>query len=397
MKTNRKKIAIDARAISHPQPGGFKTYTENLIWHLLQRDESFQYQLYLDRPIADEILPTRSNASFKIVKNGLPFIGVPFREHISLPYHFINDKADLIHFPCATAAWWSPCPFIITIHDTIELIYVKDRQARYSAKRNLMNFYNRHNQLTTAQRANAIITVSHNSKKDIIRYFKVQPEKVFVTYEAPSRNFIRVEDRSQLNKMRDKFDLEPSYILGIGSADSRKNLKCLIRAYSQLPTDLISNYQLVIVMTHHFLYDNICSFIEKLGLSNRARFLHSVTTQELALLYSGASLFVFPSLYEGFGLPLLEAMACGTPVIAANNSSIPEVVGDAALLIDEIFSEGGHSELSCGMSQVLRDNQLQAFMSRQGMEQAKTFSWERCAVETTKIYEMVLEKGFGCG
>lgn len=392
MNAKRGRIAIDARAASHPQPGGFKTYTRNLVRHLLERDEQHRYLLYLDRPLTDGSIPVRPDVRVRIVRSMVPFVGVPIREQINLPYRLIIDNVDLAHFPCATAALWSPCPFVLTIHDTIELMDVSATHARLSAKRMLMHLYNRYSQLLAAQRAAAILTVSQSSKKDIVRLLDVADEKIFVTYEAPSQVFVRLEDRRQIDQVLHKYGVGQDFILGIGSADPRKNLRCLVQAYGQLSSEMISRYQLVIVWTHHQLQDDLLALVERSGLAKRVKFLRAVSNKDLVLLYNATSLFVFPSLYEGFGLPPLEAMACGAPVVAANTSSVPEIVGDAALLVDGVDD---CVELTTAVSRVLTDDALHASLSRKGLDRAKCFSWDRCADETADIYGMVLRKESG--
>jgi glycosyltransferase involved in cell wall biosynthesis len=388
MNMKRTRIAIDARAASHPQPGGFKTYTENLLRDLLQRDDPHSYLLYLDRPLTNGLTPAGPDVSVKIVRGAVPFFGVPFREQVSLPYHLVTDSVDLMHFPCATAALWSPCPFVITIHDTIELMSISAAHARLSAKRMLMHLYNRYSQVFTVHRAAAILTVSENSKRDIVRLFNVSADKVFVTYEAPNRMFVRLKDTQQLDQIRHKYRLGQDFILAIGSADPRKNLNCLIDAYSRLSSDLTARYQLAIVWTHHQLHDDMLALVDRLGLAGRVRFLQAVSDRDLALLYNATSLFVFPSLYEGFGLPPLEAMACGAPVVAASSSSIPEIVGDAALLVDDL--DNG-AELAASIARALNDESLRHSLSERGVRRAQSFSWDRCAEETVRVYEMVLE------
>jgi glycosyltransferase involved in cell wall biosynthesis len=386
----RKKIAIDARAISHPQRGGFKTYTENLVKHLLQVNVDYDYTLYFDRAMTNSPHSTIFNGVGKVVRTPGSLIGVPLREQVSLPYHFLADRIDLVHFPCATAAIWSPRPFVITVHDTIELMSMSDKNAGGSFKRNLMHLYNRYNQIMAIRRAAAIITVSQNSKKDIINYFKIPEGKIIVTYEAPDEMFVYIEDKCQLDEIRFTYQLENEYILGIGSADPRKNLSCMIQAYSQLNPELIARYQLVIVMTHNRLQESLFSLVEKLGLSQRVKFLATVSNQDLVFLYNGATLFVFPSLYEGFGLPLLEAMACGVPVVTANNSSIPEIAGGAARLVDGIEGKDGFTRLSAEMAKVLNDKYLQESLSHRGIERGKAFSWDKCAEETALLYRRTL-------
>lgn len=390
LSTKLNNIAIDARAVSHPQPGGFKTYTENIINHLPEKRDSYRYTIFFDRPVAKSPISSRPDLSIEVIHNKLPFMGVLYREHISVPYRLSKGKANLVHFPSASAAFWTPCPSIITIHDTIELMSLAKSYAGRSAKRTLMHLYYFYNQIHAVKKAAAILTVSNNSKTDIIRYFGVPGEKIFVTYEAPNEIFNRMNDQHKYDEIKVKYEVNGPYILGIGSADPRKNLKCLIKAYSHLPAELIEKFQLVIILTHNRFQDITYAQVKNLGLAHRVKFLDAVSDQDIAIIYNNASLFVFPSLYEGFGLPPLEAMACGVPVLAAHNSSIPEIVGEAAVLVDDIDGNGDCSEMAGKMSRILIDKEYQKVLSDRGIERAKMFSWHRCAEETLKVYELVL-------
>jgi glycosyltransferase involved in cell wall biosynthesis len=212
-------------------------------------------------------------------------------------------------------------------------------------------------------------------------------EQVFVTHEAASPSFRHLEDGHHLAAIRHKYALPADFILAIGSADPRKNISTLVEAYSLLPLELQAKHHLAIVWTHSLLADQLSKKIESLALVKYVRFLSHVPTEDLVLLYNAASLFVFPSLYEGFGLPPLEAMACGTPVAASDNSSMPEILGNAALLFDAKLPEsiGGAMQLALTESDACR-----AQRSQNGLERARSFSWDRCAVETLEIYRRAL-------
>jgi glycosyltransferase involved in cell wall biosynthesis len=385
-----KRIAIDARAISHPQPGGFKTYTENVVAHL-PHYPGVVYDILLDRPYAVPAFLDRPDFCVRVIHSRPAFLGMPFRENILLPLDFRKNKVDLAHFPCGSAAYRSPCPFIITIHDAIEWMPPTRRSGNPSLKRTLMHLYNRTNQRRAAQSASAIITVSSCSKRDIIKYLNVPEEKIFVTYGAPKETFFQPVDGDKTRFVLSEFKIAHDYILGIGSADPRKNIQCLIRAYAELPSDLKQRYKLVLVMTHRRLQEDLVQLARSLGILEQVQFLNDISTENLAFLYHGAALFVFPSLYEGFGLPPLEAMACGTAVVAANNSSIPEIVDDAALLVNHVAGDGVCSELVEKISKVLYDPSLRITLSQRGLERVRHFSWKRCASETTKIYLSVLK------
>jgi len=385
------RVAIDGRAISHPQPGGFKTYSENLVKHLPQLDDSVNYEILLDRPVAKQTIPSRPNVAVSVIPNTLPVLGVPFRENVALPWHLLRSAVDLVHFPNASAALWSPRAFVITIHDAMELMPVSAHYGGASVKRNLMHLYNRFNQTWAARRAEAIITVSQCSKLDIMRCLKVPEAKIHVTYEAPVEAFTQIRDEELLCQVRQKYGLAANFILGIGSADPRKNITSLVRAYSQLPADLVTRYQLAIVLTHRRFEESLQALAKTLGVADRVRYLSAVPTVDLARLYSAAALFVFPSLYEGFGLPPLEAMACGVPVVAANNSSISEILGDAARFVLDVDPAGDQAGFTWMINRVLNDPEGRRAMSQDGLQRARLFSWERCARETLAVYGRVIE------
>ena len=249
-----------------------------------------------------------------------------------------------------------------------------------------MEWYYRLVPFLAAKRAQAVITVSQASKESIVEYLKLASERVFVTYEAAKSIYQPMVDAELANNIVRSFGLESNYILGIGSADRRKNIRSLIKAYSLLPKHLMQNFHLAIVWNHNSLA--LESFLEaqKLNISEHVHFLNNVSDEQLVSLYNRASLFVFPSLEEGFGLPPLEAMACGTPVVAANNSSIPEIVGDAAIQ----FPGENIQDLKEAIIKVLCDSELQSRMRESGIERSTHFSWEKCARDTMDVYKQAM-------
>jgi glycosyltransferase involved in cell wall biosynthesis len=382
------RIGIDARFLTHPQTGGFKTYTENLVNALSLVPSDNVYVLYLDRPRAEEALPQKDNFDYRVVKGTLPVVGMPLREQIGLLRRIAQDGIDVMHFPCLTAALNSRCPFVLSLHDTIWLTTqpgsLSSREGR-SLRRWAMWLYNRWIPQWAARRARHIITGSHATKAEIVNQLDVLPEKVSVIYHTAKMIFRPNGSEAVLEAVRRRYRLDQAFVLGIGSADPRKNMVGLVSAYARLPKEQRSRYQLCIVWTHSFLEQELLGLIDQLGVRDRVRFLKHVSDKDLALLYNTATVFVFPSRYEGFGLPPLEAMSCGTPVVAANNSSIPEVVGNAGLLVDSTdFALAG------ALQRVLDDTALRAELSRKGLERSKQFSWERFGKQTLDVYEKVL-------
>jgi glycosyltransferase involved in cell wall biosynthesis len=382
------RIGIDARFLTHPQPGGFKTYTESLVSVLARIDTENEYFLYTDRDFGDRIdLLANPNFHGRIVPATIPSIGVPWREQVSLARQVVKNQLDLFHSPCLTAPLKIRCPLVVTVHDMIWAFPEKYSHSKsLSVKRRLMELYNRSVPKYAIRRANAIITVSHAARKSIEEHMRLKNGRLFVTHEAPNPLFKQVMDERAIAAIRARYNLPERFILAIGSADPRKNIRGLAQAYSLLPYDLKEQFRLVVVWTHSFLAGELSAFVDDLQISDHVHFLGNVSNEDLMWLYNIAALFAFPSLYEGFGLPPLEAMACGAPVIAADNSSIPEIVDDAALL----FNAEDVNEISSVMKRALMNDSLRSSMSKKGLERVVSFSWERCGRETLAVYEDVL-------
>lgn len=378
------KIGIDARFLSHPQRGGFKTYSEQLIAALTRLDQRNAYVLYLDRPpVAQVALPRQANVTLRIIDGQAPLVGMPWREQVGLAYAASRDQLDLLHAPCLTAPLLLTCPLVVTIHD---MIWQRTMPARIPMNiRSLMDYYYQLVTNLAVRQAAAVITVSHAARTEIINAFGLSAEQVIVTHEAAKPMFQQPIDPSSAAAIRARFKLDRPYVLAIGSSDPRKNLATLLRSYAALPDEQRSSHQLAIVWTHQHLANEIAQLAQDLGIAEHMVFLQHVEDHELAALYAGATLFAFPSRYEGFGLPLLEAMAGGTPVVAADNSSLPEIVGDAALLTptDDVAA------LATAMSRLIADRNLRADLISRGQRRAASFTWRRCAEETLAVYEQV--------
>ena len=381
------RIGIDARFLTHPQLGGFKTYTENLIAALAAVDQDNQYFLYLDRePDQYTKMPDTSNFTYRVVPALIPFLGMMWREQFRLPRQAARDKLDLFHAPCLSAPLIIGCPTVVTIHDVIwhsPKKFSGNNSKPFSIRRAMQDWYYRIVPNLSVKKAQAIITVSESSKHDIVQLLGVPSEKICVTYEAASDKFREISDDKEIASIYLKHDLASDFILALGSADPRKNIHTLLEAYALLPASLQEHYQLVIVWSHGFLANHIDKEIHAAGLSNRVKVLEWIPNKDLVLLYNAAALFVFPSRYEGFGLPLLEAMACGTPIVAANNSSIPEITDNAALLTEA----GDAHALAETISLVLKDESLRTDLMVKGFKRAAFFSWDRCALQTIDAYK----------
>ena len=339
------RIAINAQLLNF-RDFGIKTYLQCLTDQLIKYDKNNEYALILDR--------TQSK----------------LWEHLKLPFIVNKGKFDLFFSPDhILPAQPLYCKKVLTVHD---LSFVKFPELFTFAKR----LYKRLMTPLSLKRADRIIAVSQNTKNDIVAIYGVAPEKITVVHNGVGNNFVPVKDEASLKCAKNKYGLPDRYVLCVGTIEPRKNIIRLIKAYEKI----MARQPLVIVGKPGWLSEPI---IKGIRSSDRVIWLDNVETHDLPAIYSLASLFVYPSLYEGFGLPVLEAMACGTPVITSDLSSLPEVAGDAALLVDP----NSVDEIALAIKRLLEDQGLRKDLISKGCLQAKKYSWEKCARETTKVYE----------
>ncbi|MCS6927334.1 MAG: glycosyltransferase family 4 protein [Candidatus Binatia bacterium] len=233
--------------------------------------------------------------------------------------------------------------------------------------------------------ADALIAISQHTRQDLIERVGAPPDRVVVTYLAPNPLCRRETDPAVLSSLRQRYRLPGAFILFVGSLEPRKNVARLLAAYAQLKATLRRDVHLVIAGGRGWLNDNIRPTVHDLGVAEQVHFLGYVPETDLPGLYSLAAVFAYPSLYEGFGLPVLEAMQCGTPVLTSNVSALPEVAGEAALLVTPTDVD----DIAVGLARLLEDAALRAELSARGVARARLFSWERCAQETLAVYRQV--------
>ncbi|WP_292460183.1 glycosyltransferase family 1 protein [Methanothermococcus sp.] len=282
---------------------------------------------------------------------------------------------------------------ILTVYDITPLLYPKT----HKKSKVLMH---RYYFPLVLKKSDKIISISHHTKQDLIKHFKISEDKIKVIHLAANENYKPLKE-NEINKILDetegfvarnslrsflkqKYNLNYPFILYVGTLEPRKNIPTLLKALYKLKKQGIK-HKLVITGKKGWKYKSIFETIEKLNLQKDVIFTGYVPDEDLPALYNAAVLFVYPSLYEGFGLPPLEAMACGTPVITSNTSSLPEVVGDAGIMVNPYDVD----ELANKMYEVLTNDGLREELSKKGLERAKLFSWKKCAEETLKVYEEV--------
>lgn len=229
------------------------------------------------------------------------------------------------------------------------------------------------------RRTDAVISVSHCTKRDILRFVPIKPQRIHVTYNAPHPRFRPLPREECAAGLKAKYGVEGPFILFVGTLEPRKNLLALVRAFSGLAT----NHRLVIVGAKGWLYEPIFALVRKLRLTSRVLFMGYVPDDDLPLFYNAAAVFVYPSLYEGFGIPVIEAMACGVPVVTSNGSALVEVAGDAALLMDPTSVPS----LMSAINEALTSGDLRARLRSAGLQRAAAFSSRALAEETLSVYD----------
>lgn len=371
------KIAIDARGANWYSGTGIGTYTQQIIKYLLKYDFENEYFLYWWGTNYRELYGNNVNVSMASKKHHR------FFEENYIPANIKNKGIDIYHVPqngigLPTA---KNCLNISTIHDLIPYIMPETVGRGY-----LKKFISQMPQII--QSSDLLITVSEFSKRDIMRIFDVDEERIKVTPLAADSNFKPIDRDEALKFLGENYGIADDFILYLGGFSPRKNVKSILVAFSRLPSHIIKKYKVLILGPSKDEHSYLMKLAESLGIGDKVIFTGYVPNEHLPMFYNASSLFVYPSLYEGFGLPPLEAMSCRIPVITSNISSIPEVVGDAALLINPFDTE----ELKDGIEKILEDEKLSSEFSEKGYTRSKEFTWDKTAAKTLNIYEEAYTK-----
>lgn len=371
------RIAIDATLLRKENTGtGF--YIINLINGLLKlNDDNNQYYIFIDEDLAAQYFDFNRNKNFYILdkkfKNRIQRVLWQF---FFLPFELRKKNIEVLHSPnYITPLIKLGFKIIVTVHDLTFFIFPEKFTI---IKRLFFKFF----VPWFIKKADKIIAVSNNTKKDILRYFKIREEKIAVTFESIPEYYRR--DILPGNEMLEKYGISRKYFLFVGMIEPRKNILTILKAYKKIENDLEAD--LVIVGKKGWYFKEIEEYFESLkkeGLKNNIIFTGYVSEPELKYFYKNALIFIYPSIYEGFGLPPLQSMACGVPVITSNTSSLPEVVGDAAIKVDPSDIDG----LAETIKKLYFDPSKRNEMVEKGILQAKKFSLEKFALKTLEAYK----------
>lgn len=358
------RIAIDARMINEGSMHGIARYVYQLLLCLIDAGSDFEFFIIINpmSPLEKIVWPKHMRL---ITVQGSWF---SLRQQWELPKVLKNIKADLFHAPSFMAPLVCPCRLVMTIHDLNHMV--------------LPQFYTLFHQFyyqifvrSCIRHSEYILTVSNFSKDEIVRNLNISPDKVFVTYNGVSENYRPVIDQEMLDYVRDMYELPDAFIFCLSNNKPHKNVHQLVRAYCH------SNIKIPLVLACP-VDRNIIRIAENYGKKHLIYFSKFIDEEHLPSVYSMTHLFVYPSTYEGFGLPPLEALSCGAPVVVARSSSLPEVVGDAAIFANPFDYQDIARALEIG----IQDGELREKLRVNGVQHARRFSWQSMAQQTIEIY-----------
>ncbi len=359
------------------QRTGVPNYLYNLLNNLIEMGKSNEITVIHYKKTSDPIY-THTN---EII---IPKIFPKLTDIWGLPQAIKKSNIDIIHYP---THWHTQItPFfinrdvkkILTIHDLTTFLYPETHTKHFVLGWNLTL-------KLIKNRVDFVIATSENTRSDCINYLGIPDEKIKVVHLAADSRYKPIKNKEQIKaELEDKYGLKNPFILSVGTLEKRKNISTLLQAFYKLKNNKM-DHKLVITGGKGWKYHEIFNILDKLNLKDDVIFTGYVPNDDLVKLYNTADMFVYPSLYEGFGLPPLEAMACGCPVITSNTSSLPEVVGDAGIMVDPEDVNGLYLE----MNELIIDQDLKNSLKRKGLHRSQMFNWRTTAQETWNIYEEI--------
>jgi glycosyltransferase involved in cell wall biosynthesis len=365
------RIAIDARKLND---FGIGTYIRNLVRYLPRLDTESEY-FFLCRPEDREQLSILSPKAQPVCTNASNY---SISEHIRIPLRLRRLRVDLFHSPHYVLPFFTPCRSLVTVHDVIHLLFPQYLPSRAAAH------YARHMIKRAVDKAELILTVSAASKRDLLTFFDLKPEKILVIPNGIDSSITEELSVEELGRVRERFQIFGRTILFAGNIKPHKNVERLIAAFAKVRENPdFSDLTLIVVGDEISKYPSLRRAVARHQVRANVRFFGFVPELTLVALYKTADVFVFPSLYEGFGLPPLEAMANGTPVVTSNISSLPEVVGDAALTVDPYNID----DIAVAVRRILSEPELRARLIDRGRRRARRFSWERSVAQVHQAYQ----------
>jgi len=363
-------VGVDASRATVAQRTGTEAYSLHAIRQLVAVGAAHRFRLYYNAPPAAGLIPIGENCESRVI---------PFPRlwtHLRLSAEMALHPPDVLWVPSHVLPLVHPRRSIVTVHDLGHHYWPGAHTAR---QRWYLEWSARYHARTAAH----LIADSQATRDDLVRIYGIEPTRITVVYLGVDPALQRVEPEAQVQQVCRRYGISGPYLLYVGTLQPRKNLVRLLDAFSELRRSTPGPLQLVLAGRRGWLCQGILARAEELGLGQDVVLTGYVPDADLPALYSGATLFVMPSLYEGFAMPVLEAMACGTPVACSNVSSLPEVAGDAALLFDPRSVD----RMAAALKHALEDARLRTELSLRGKERAQQFTWERCARQILEVLE----------
>jgi len=369
-----KRIGIDARFYG-PIGKGLGRYTQKIVDNIIKLDSINEYVVFLRRENFQSF--NTDNPKVKKVLADIKWYG--WAEQILFPFYIWRENLDIMHFPHFNVPVLCPVKFVVTIHDLILIKFPTQRATTLGPViYKIKNFFYKIVISLAVRRAKKVLTVSEYTKKDIIKQFKINSDRILVTYEGVA-NLGLPPDKGGVRGV-----IEP-YLLYVGNAYPHKNLEGLIRVFAKINLPGVNGkLRLVLVGKEDYFYSRLKQFAK--NISSEVIFPGYVSDADLKNLYQSALAYVFPSFYEGFGLPPLEAMAHGLPVVSSDKTCLPEILGSAAVY----FNPENEAEMKEKIELVIKDGNLRRELIKRGYEQIKKYSWSGCARKTLEVYMEVL-------
>lgn len=367
------RIAFDGTTL-RPGRSGVGYYAEHLLHHVALQSPNDEVVVFSNEPI-ETVAPLPAN-----VRTCTRFGFKPRLAWLQLAAPRVLEalRPDIVHYTNGITALLADVPSVVTIHDMSLTLYPRYHPARrVLLKRPFVGL--------AAQRVAAVLTISHTARRDIVRLYNLPPARVHVVYGAAAPAFRRITDGEALAAIRRRYALPDRFLLYVGNIEPRKNLQRLVEAFADARRTGELPHQLVCVGGYGWKASDLHRHIDRLGISRAVRFVGYVPFEDLAGIYSLAEIFLFPSLYEGFGLPVIEAMACGVPVVTARTSALGEIANGAAESVDPLET----GELAEAIVRLARDRGRREDLSQRGLARSAVFSWQRAAIETWQIYRRV--------
>jgi glycosyltransferase involved in cell wall biosynthesis len=375
------RIAIDIRKINE---FGVGTYIWNLVRNLGVIDHQNEYLLIGSHRNFHELGPLPAN--FKQLYQ--PEDETFWRQQITVPFALRREHVDVVHVPHHEAPFFSPSKLVVTVHDCVHLLFPQEDSSKFRNYRSYLQTKK------VVESAKHVLTVSRSTKEDLMNIFGMPDSKISVVHNALDERFAVSHTPDERKHVLERYQLKDPFVLYSGKIRPHKNLHRLIEAFAVLKSELIDdetfkNLKLIIIGDELSKHQYLRLTVIRSGAQQDVRFFGFVPYPILRVFYQSAALFAFPSLYEGFGLPPLEAMANRTPVIASNTSSLPEVLEDAAVLVnpENVF------DIARGMKHILSDDELRQKLVQKGLEQVAKFSWSFAAQKVVDMYDTVARGG----